>query len=218
MFENKHKFEKMETAFIAISGLIGAGKTTLATSLGEALNLPVYYEPVKDNEYLEDFYKDMAKYSFPLQIYLLNKRFQQHQQIIWQGCGGIQDRTIYEDSVFAKMLMQSSLMEERDYRTYLTTFSSMSNFMKKPNVIIHLDVTPEQSLERIKLRSRECESSVSLEYLQNLHLAYEDFLKEISQIIPVIRVDWNEFLPIERVVDMIKSEYHLLHNIHRVTL
>jgi deoxyadenosine kinase len=79
-------------SILGISGIIGAGKTTLATHLGKVLDVPVYYEPVIDNEYLADFYADMKKYSFPLQIYLLNKRFRQHQQIIWQGKGGVQDR------------------------------------------------------------------------------------------------------------------------------
>jgi hypothetical protein len=79
------------------------GKSTLAKSLGEALGLPVHYEEVMENDYLTDFYGDMRRYAFPLQIYLLNRRFRQHQQIIWQGKGGVQDRTIYEDSVFAKV-------------------------------------------------------------------------------------------------------------------
>ena len=109
----------MSGVFIGISGLIGAGKSTLATALAKELNLPVYYEPVVDNVYLKDFYEDMAKYSFPLQIYLLNKRFRQQQQIIWEGKGGVQDRTIYEDSVFARMLRDSGAMDERDYQTYM---------------------------------------------------------------------------------------------------
>lgn len=88
--------------FIGISGLIGAGKSTLAAELGKILDLPVYYEPVIENEYLADFYKDPKRYSFSLQIYLLNQRFVQHQQLVWKNQGGIQDRTIYEDSVFAK--------------------------------------------------------------------------------------------------------------------
>ena len=90
----------------------------MAKSLAERLDLPVHYEPVANNEYLEDFYGDIKKYSFPMQVYLLNRRFQQQQQIVWQGHGGVQDRTIYEDSVFARMLRNSGLMDERDYQTY----------------------------------------------------------------------------------------------------
>ena len=81
------------------------------------------------NAYMDSFYKDMARYSFPLQIHLLNKRFRQHQQIIWQGKGGVQDRTIYEDSIFARMLCESGLMDKRDFETYSELFSNMSNFM-----------------------------------------------------------------------------------------
>ncbi len=152
--------------FIGISGLIGAGKTTLATALAKVLGLPVYYEPVIDNEYLEDYYRDMDKYAFPLQVYLLNRRFKQHQQIVWGGHGGVQDRLIYEDTVFAKMLCRQGHMDERDYRTYISLFSNMSSFMKKPNIIVHLDVSPEESLRRIHMRSRGCESGIKLEFLQ----------------------------------------------------
>ena len=128
-----------EDNFIGISGLIGAGKTTLARALGKLLNLPVYYEPVIENEYLEGFYKDMKRYSFSFQIYLLNCRFRQHQQVLWNGTGGIQDRTLYEDSIFAKVLYEDGNMEEREYKTYLNLFKNMSNFMKKNTLIIHLD-------------------------------------------------------------------------------
>ena len=153
----------LENVYISLAGLIGAGKTTLATALGEELGLPVHFEPVSDNVYLQDFYKDMRRYGFPLQIYLLNKRFRQQQQIVWEGRGGVQDRTIYEDAIFAKMLRDDGLMEEREYQTYLSLFNNMSNFMRKPNIIVYLDVTPEESYARIKARSRECESSLPLE-------------------------------------------------------
>jgi len=93
----------LKNVHIVISGLIGAGKSTLATALGKRLNLPVFYEPVTDNTYLEDFYKDTAKYSFAMQVYLLNARFRQQQEIIWSNRGGVQDRSIYEDSIFAKV-------------------------------------------------------------------------------------------------------------------
>ena len=138
----------LENVYISIAGLIGAGKTTLATALGDVLKLPVHYEPVTDNVYLEDFYRDMKRYGFPLQIYLLNKRFRQQQQIVWEGRGGVQDRTIYEDAIFAKMLRDDGLMEEREYQTYLSLFNNMSNFMRKPNIIVYLDVTPEESHRR----------------------------------------------------------------------
>jgi len=203
--------------FIGISGLIGAGKTTLATALAKELDLPVYYEPVVDNVYLADFYTDMAKYSFPMQVYLLNKRFMQQQQIIWGGKGGVQDRTIYEDSVFARGLRDSGHMSERDYKTYTELFSQMSNFMRRPNLIVHLDLSPEESLARINLRSRDCESSISLEYLQTLHDAYEKFISEIARIIPVIKVDYSRFRTAEEMAVAIKAEYESIANIRTVT-
>ena len=109
------------------------------------------------------------------------QRFKQQQQIIWSGRGGVQDRTIYEDSVFARMLRNSGLMEERDFQTYQSLFNHMSNFMKKPNVIVHLDVKPEESLRRIRMRERDCESGVTLEYLQGLYAAYEEFIEDIAR-------------------------------------
>ena len=118
---------KLQDLFIEFAGLIGAGKSTLATALGELTGLPVYYEPVQDNEYLADFYTDTAKYAFSMQIYLLNRRFQQHQEIIWNGGGGVQDRTIYEDAIFAKTLLNLGLMDERDYRTYLSLLHMSSS-------------------------------------------------------------------------------------------
>lgn len=193
--------------FIGIAGMIGAGKSTLATALGEHLNIDVYYEPVQDNEYLEDFYRDTARYSFATQIYLLNRRFQQHQEIIWKGRSAVQDRTIYEDSVFAKMLVGLGLMEERDYRTYQSLFEHMSNFMCRPNVIVYLDVTPERSMERIQMRSRGVESGISMDYLKALYQGYEEFIADISRSTPVIRVDYDRFQSVEDMANVIQREY-----------
>ena len=193
--------------FIGIAGMIGAGKSTLATALGEHLGIDVYYEPVADNEYLEDFYRDTAKYAFATQIYLLNRRFQQHQEIIWRGGGGVQDRTIYEDAVFAKMLVQLGLMDERDYQTYLSLFRHMSNFMCRPSVIVYLDVKPGRSMERIKLRSRDVETGITLEYLTALYQEYESFIGDISRTVPVIRVDYDRFRDAEEMAAMIEREY-----------
>lgn len=204
----------MENLFIGIAGMIGAGKSTLATLLAQHLDIDVYYEPVEDNDYLEDFYRDTKRYAFATQIYLLTRRFQQHQEIIWRGRSAIQDRTIYEDSVFAAMLAESGLLDERDYHTYLKLFKHMSNFMCKPNVIVYLDVSPEMSLERIKMRQRDVESGISLQYLRDLYRHYTKFVDDISKTIPVISVDYSRFATPEEMADVIKREY-LDHNFLR---
>lgn len=194
-------------AFIGIAGIIGAGKTTLATALGQHLGLDVHYEPVIDNEYLADFYRETKRYSFAMQIYLLNRRFQQHQEIIWRGRGGVQDRTIYEDAIFAKTLRDMDLMDNRDYETYVNLFRNLSNFMCRPNVIIYLDVKPKTSMERIRERDRGIESGITVEYLTRLYNNYEEFLHEISRLIPVLRVHWDDFWEVERLAEAITREY-----------
>lgn len=194
--------------FIGIAGIIGAGKTTLATALGQHLGLDVHYEPVIDNEYLADFYRETKRYSFAMQVYLLNRRFQQHQEIIWRGRGGVQDRTIYEDAIFAKTLRDMDLMDPRDYETYVNLFRNLSNFMCRPNFIIYLDVAPEKSLERIRERSRGCETGITVEYLTRLYNGYEEFLQEISRLIPVLRVRWDEYWEVERLAEAITGEYN----------
>lgn len=193
--------------FIGIAGMIGAGKSTLATALGQHLGIDAYYEPVADNVYLADFYKDPSSCSFAMQVYLLNRRFQQHQEIIWRNRSAVQDRTIYEDSIFAKMLADAGLMAPRDYRTYTQLFQHMSNFMCKPSVIVYLDVSPESSMARIRERSRDVEATIRLEYLQALHTGYREFVQRISKVVPVIRVDYERFATAEEMAHMIKREY-----------
>jgi deoxyadenosine kinase len=207
----------IENLFIGIAGMIGAGKSTLATELARHLEIDVYYEPVQDNDYLEDFYRDTARYAFATQVYLLNRRFQQHQEVIWSGKSAVQDRTIYEDSIFAKMLADTGLMDQRDYQTYLQLFRHMSNFMCKPSVIVYLDVPPEKSLERIQMRNRGVESGISLEYLTALYNGYADFVRDISKVIPVISVDYERFPTTEQMADVIVREYMDHSFLRRVT-
>jgi deoxyadenosine kinase len=199
--------ETLQDLFIGIAGLIGAGKSTLATALGQHTGLPVYYEPVAENEYLADFYRDTARYAFATQIYLLNKRFAQHQEIIWRGGGGVQDRTIYEDAVFAKTLVDLGLMDERDYRTYLDLFKHMSNFMCRPNVIVFLDLSPESSMARIQERARGVETGITVAYLTALSKNYQEFIGRISRTVPVIKVSWEEYRTPGEMAEVIHKEY-----------
>ncbi|CAL6000954.1 Deoxynucleoside_kinase / Deoxynucleoside kinase family protein [Hexamita inflata] len=202
-----YKHIPTQLIFISISGLIGAGKSTLATSIGKLLGIPCYYEPVETNVYLEDFYTDMKKYGFAMQVYLFNKRFFQHQTIIWSGKSAIQDRSIYEDAIFAKVLMKQGNMTERDYQTYLDLFRNMSNFMRHPNLLVHLDVTPEEALDRINKRSRGCESGIPIEYLRELYKEYNQFIEDISKRIPVIKVKWDQFRSADEVATYVLTEF-----------
>lgn len=197
----------MRKLFIGISGIIGAGKTTLATKLGEHMGLQPYYEPVEQNEYLADFYLDTVRYAFTMQVALLNKRFKQHQQIIWKGEGGVQDRTIYEDTVFARMLWKTGVMDQRDYETYTTLFDNMANFMRKPDIIVFLDVSPQTALTRIHSRGRHCEHSVTIEYLSSLQSEYYGFIADIGKSIPIIQVKWDSFKHVEQIADLIRNSY-----------
>ena len=107
-------------------------------------------------------------------------------------------------------------MEEREYKTYLNLFKSMSNFMKKNTLIIHLDCKPEESLERIKRRARGCETGITLDYLQKLYKGYEEFIKQISKVIPVLRINYSKFKTAEEMAEIIKKEYESMQNVRKV--
>ena len=193
--------------FIGISGIIGAGKSTLAQDLAGRLGYKAYNEPVKDNPYLEDFYSDMNRWGAMMQIHLLFRRFEQHQQIVWNSeNGAVQDRTIYEDTIFARMLNKAGFIDQRDYDTYLGHFNLMKRYLVYPDLLLYLRVEPETSLERIAERGRKAESGITLEYMQKLHAGYESFIEEMSRYTRVLTLNWNQFLEIDEVVDRITKK------------
>jgi deoxyadenosine/deoxycytidine kinase len=162
---------------IAIIGNIGAGKTTLTQMLGEHYGWEVMYEAVEGNPYLVDFYEDMERWAFNLQIFFLNNRFAQVQTIRSTTYSTIiQDRTIYEDAfVFARNLYDSKIMTERDYRSYLLLFESIMKTVSQPDLLIYLKADIPKLVSQIKKRGREFESDISEDYLRNLNHYYEDF-------------------------------------------
>lgn len=164
---------------IAVSGNIGSGKTTLAEKLAHHYHWTPEFESVEDNPYLEDFYADMHRWSFHLQIYFLNSRIQQILKIQESEKPVVQDRTIYEDCfVFAKNLHQSGAISERDFNNYLGIFNSMMRFIQPPDLLIYLRANTPKLVSQIEKRGRTYESSIRLEYLKSLNQHYETWIGE----------------------------------------
>lgn len=177
---------------IAVIGNIGAGKTTLTQMLGEHYNWDVMYEAVEGNPYLADFYDDMHRWAFNLQIYFLNSRFAQVQQIRSATYTTIiQDRTIYEDAfIFARNLVESDILSKQDYQTYLLLFESIVKTVSHPDLILYLKADIPKLSAQIKKRGRDFESNISTEYLENLNKYYEDFVSSYDHG-KIIEIDVN---------------------------
>jgi deoxyadenosine/deoxycytidine kinase len=181
--------------FIAVAGNIGTGKTTLSRMLSERFGWNAHFEAVADNPYLADFYKDMARWSFPLQIFFLNNRFKAHQDITQGTNSAIQDRSIYEDAnIFARNLFESGLMEERDYRNYLELYQSMCQFLTPPDLVIYLRKSLPNLKAHITKRGRDYEKDIPDQYLIDLNHYYDDWMGSYSLgkklIIPTDGIDF----------------------------
>ncbi len=162
---------------IAIVGNIGAGKTTLTELLGKHLGFEPQFEAVDNNPYLEDFYGDMKRWSFNLQIYFLNSRFQQIIEIQKSNRNIIQDRTIYEDAyIFAENLHDMGLMTSRDYENYRSIFDNITSFIKAPDLLIYLKASVPTLVNNIQRRGREYEAAIRLDYLSKLNEKYQKWI------------------------------------------
>lgn len=163
--------------FVAVAGNIGTGKTTLTHKLSDRFGWEPHFEVVAENPYLADFYRDMNRYSFPLQIFFLNTRFRSHQAVTQRTNSAIQDRTIYEDAaIFARNLFEQGQMEKRDYENYLELYRSMASFLTPPDLIIYLRKSLPKLKEQIALRGRDYEQEIPDEYLANLNRYYDDWM------------------------------------------
>ncbi|MFB0942952.1 MAG: deoxynucleoside kinase [Flavobacteriales bacterium] len=167
---------------VAIAGNIGSGKTTLTRLLSKHYKWKPHYEDVEDNPYLDDFYNEMERWSFNLQIYFLNSRFRQILEIRERGEKVIQDRTIYEDAyIFAPNLHAMGLMTNRDYENYKSLFDLMESVTKGPDLLIYLRSSIPNLVKQIHKRGREYENSISIEYLSRLNERYEAWITTYSK-------------------------------------
>ena len=186
---------------IAISGNIGSGKTTLAEKLAKHYGWTPLYESVDTNPYLKDFYTDMTRWAFHLQIYFLNSRFRQVNEIRASEKTTIQDRTIYEDAyIFAANLHKSKHISDRDYQSYLDIFNSMINFVKAPDLLIYLRSDVPKLVRQIQKRGREYEYAMRLDYLQNLNEHYENWINSYKHG-KLLIVNVNDLDFVERIED-----------------
>lgn len=181
---------------VAVAGNIGAGKTTLTKLLAKHFNWEPQLEDVVDNPYLDDFYNQMERWSFNLQVYFLNSRFRQVLQIRQSGKDIIQDRTIYEDAhIFAPNLHAMGLMTNRDYENYKSLFDLMQSFVPGPDLLIYLRSSIQNLVAQIHKRGRDYENSISIDYLSRLNERYEAWIHNYDKgNLLIIDVDNLDFV------------------------
>jgi len=203
------------TSFIytAVAGNIGAGKSSLTDLLAKHYNWKTFFESVDDNPYLSDFYEDMHRWSFNLQIYFLSSRFKHQKKIIGQQESFIQDRTIYEDvEIFAKNLYEMGLMSERDYDNYRALFQEMITYLQPPDLLIYLRAQVPTLVRQIQNRGREYENTIRIEYLERLNRHYEDWISRYPHEKLIIDTDELEFVhdreDLGKIIDLVDQRVY----------
>ncbi|MCO4753614.1 MAG: deoxynucleoside kinase [Bacteriovoracaceae bacterium] len=196
--------------FVVVAGNIGSGKTTLTKKLSTRLGWKPFYESVQDNPYLADFYDDMGRWSFPLQVYFLNHRFNTHKAIEGGLASSVQDRSIYEDAnIFARALFEQGDLDARDYENYCQLYESMIQYLSPPTLMIFLKRSVPKLQERIQLRGRDYEQAIPVDYLTKLNQYYDDWYDnyDLGKSL-VVDTDDLDFLENEEHFDKLVQKIH----------
>jgi len=199
------------TLFVTVAGNIGAGKSSLTKLLGERFKWKPYYESVDDNPYLSDFYADMHRWSFHLQIYFLANRFKCHKMIVESSESVIQDRSIYEDAeIFARNLYDIGRMEKRDYDNYVSLFHVMMEYLKPPDLMVYLKASVDTLTRQIARRGRAFEQGIQRDYLEQLNRLYTDWIDNYKLgpllVIPSDNLDFvNKKEDLAHVIALVKD-------------
>jgi deoxyadenosine/deoxycytidine kinase len=203
---------KKRKVFIAVAGNIGSGKSSLTRLLSEQFRWTPFFESVEDNPYLNDFYADMKRWSFNLQVYFLSNRFRSHKAIAEGPKSVILDRVIYEDAeIFARNLFEIGNMLERDYRNYVALYDVMTEYLRPPDLLIYLRANVDTLMKQIALRGRDFEQSIKREYLEQLNRHYETWIANYKRG-PLLTVESdsldfvNNKQDLENVVRVIKKK------------
>ena len=180
------------TKHVIVSGNIGAGKTALTEVMGQYFDWTTVFEKVDDNPYLTDFYNDMRRWSFNLQVFFLSRRFEQLQDIEEMEQSVVQDRSIYEDAeIFARNLYEMGLMSSRDYENYVDLFSIMTTYLDPPSLLVYLRASVPTLVDQIQQRGRDYESTIRIDYLERLQGHYEDWISDYDRG-PKLIIDIDE--------------------------
>jgi deoxyadenosine/deoxycytidine kinase len=181
--------------YVAVAGNIGAGKSTLTQILADAFGWAPFFESVDDNPYLSDFYGDMRRWSFNLQVYFLSSRFQHQRSIEDAGRSVVQDRSIYEDvEIFARNLHEMDLMDGRDHENYRALFEIMTGYLQPPDLLVYLRASVPTLVRHIQSRGREFEAGIRLDYLERLNGLYEDWIRRYPHPKMVVETDDLDFV------------------------
>ena len=195
--------------FVVVAGNIGCGKTTLTKKLSDRLGWKPQFESVEDNPYLDDFYEDMQRWSFPLQVYFLTHRFNTHRNIQEANFSAIQDRSIYEDAyIFARSLHDQGKMSTREYENYKSLFKTMTEFIEPPTLMIFLKRSVPKLMERIKERNRDCEKDMPQDYIAKLNDYYNEWYDSYEDGKYLV-VDTDE-------LDFLNNEEHFGKLVHKI--